>query len=508
MVGNDELRSVRIEVDDALAGAEAPSVLGQPTGGPKWPVIIGVLALLAIGLAFVVLRPESNQAADGTERVAPTTTTAPAATTEPPSEPATSEPASRAPEIVVADAIVPVLGDALIATQTNLVTKPIRVVETDTGFLALHLRSAAAGPSLLSSDDGVSWTPVATSIESPEGLDLNSLVSSDLIAMPNQLALLAFTLDEPEGSNEVFFSSDGVEWTAVDTSAVRAQGQDVVTATDTSLITTESRGDAVTEILTEILSSPIDGAISECLARITSSDPGELVSFRSVDLVDQSETHFGSPDSIWNLGSRVEVLSGGRLGFFDTGSTSGLCEGAPELPDDQAPAIVVLEADGETERVFELPVEGRPSVQILGETDFGTDDPAQLLVLFDGALWALNPALGEWTFFVDGLSDRLALSESGNRIYMLGRSFVTIFELDAAASGEPTAVTRRARIQTSETRDDVLFEETEVVFADDGLLFAVEPGGQLWLLEPPLVPGERDREPARDQGGVGISRVR
>ena len=74
-MSEDQLRSVRVEVDGASDPTVAVPDLGDPErNASRWLILLVMVLMVAVGAALVVLSPESNEAADGTERLAPTAT--------------------------------------------------------------------------------------------------------------------------------------------------------------------------------------------------------------------------------------------------------------------------------------------------------------------------------------------------------------------------------------------------------------------------------------------------
>ena len=73
---DDGFTSVRVELDGAPHGdLEIPEMESQPTRGAALSAIAGLIVVIALGLVLFGLSPDDDEAADGTLREAPSTTT-------------------------------------------------------------------------------------------------------------------------------------------------------------------------------------------------------------------------------------------------------------------------------------------------------------------------------------------------------------------------------------------------------------------------------------------------
>ena len=216
MTSNDDLRSVRIEVEGAIApvDADAPELdVVVPAATPKWVAALALLVVAAVGAALVVLQPDRDETADD----------------QAPSEPAIVEDVNDGSddqtEIVSADEdgadeVRVIERGALTPVNLNLEWSADSIVASDEGFLALQGDvSAGATPPMFRSVDGREWVRSDTSVVLPDGsevlpdgdgrlFDWSALSRTDvgfaIVARP----LNGFT-------TSVFTSEDGSTWQEV-----------------------------------------------------------------------------------------------------------------------------------------------------------------------------------------------------------------------------------------------------------------------------------------------------
>lgn len=197
--------SIRVELtktDGQDSDALAPASGQRPEGkGALVALAVGVAALIIV--AFIALRPEGGQAADGTERQAPTTTT------EAPTESTT----------VTTTAAPP-----LVAEVIDLDLAIREVVNAPLGYVAVQGTTAPRGaPPILRSIDGVDWTAVDAAVLESDEFDLLRSRFAAFIGLEATDA--GFTilrvrqqLAEPGRTDTGFFivdriaSADGVSW--------------------------------------------------------------------------------------------------------------------------------------------------------------------------------------------------------------------------------------------------------------------------------------------------------
>ena len=516
MTDDDELRSVRIEVeDDAGSLPDAPGIAQSSSGSHKW---IAGLVMLAVGVigAFLLLRPAADEAADGTARLAPTTTIAPPAETTTTESPPETEP----PQAVLAAV------EVISASLTELEQRPVDIVQTSDGYLALLPSESVERPALLRSDDGLAWTQLETSVSNPRGVALEFLTPTELSTSSGQLSLLARPLGDTDISPEILVSTSGSEWEVLDSSVIQAQGQEPLTLTDDSLITIETVGGPLDDVFEAHTDLVVDEAgicgvagqseftelqvlgcdssfvvldesniVSEfeattvlrCFASLSRQSRGVLATFRGLDVPGETISPFGLEDQAINfsLDFGMTTLASGGLAVYDVGLTGNAsCE---EIlgTDARAPSITILQPSNE--RVFQLPF-GALFVDILGESQALAEEDPYLLVSLDWNLWVLNTTSGEWTQLtntgLEGTNLRpVFTSDSGSRAYVLNSGLLTVIELDESTTGVFEGTRRSAPIETVGPSSVSELAREDVVFASDDAIFVDGLNG-LWLLEP------------------------
>ena len=165
-MANSDLRSVRIEV-----GTVSESVTGapEPVDDPsfsRWLLVVGLVAVAVLALAVVFARPEGDQAADGTERLAPTTTIP--ELSEPGVEDETTT--TSEPEEGLIEPATILVDDPVTSVRVESPRRIDQIVSINDGFLALPDVQSSEVPQVLGSIDGLDWVEVETSRidETPE----------------------------------------------------------------------------------------------------------------------------------------------------------------------------------------------------------------------------------------------------------------------------------------------------------------------------------------------------
>ena len=195
--------SVRVDFGDGSSAPETPAEAPDGSGPPIW--LIGVAALVLIGVVFLLLRPAENEAADGTIREAPTTTVvAEVESTE-------SIEQEEAPDLAFPDSAV------LIPTPIDSELIPTSIIEDEVGFLGL-VSGTSTAPTIVRSIDGESWRTVETTATSA-GIDTEiERRWTQLKSFQGQLQVFGSGLatDPVVFKNDVFVSPDGASWAQVE----------------------------------------------------------------------------------------------------------------------------------------------------------------------------------------------------------------------------------------------------------------------------------------------------
>ena len=213
MGGEDQSRSVRIEVElDNGVATDAPDVL-SPSGPPRWPIIAGLVLVVVLAGAFLTLRPTGDQAADGTQRIAPAPTTVPPPTTTPATT-TTTVPVEEPLEVASALAAVEELGAETAPLRIEGARFLSQIVSTEGGFIALPRALPSETPLLLGSVDGLTWVEIETTRQRPD--DAPELVEwFQLLPAPSGLALVG-SQSTNTAVLEVATSESGAVWRTVE----------------------------------------------------------------------------------------------------------------------------------------------------------------------------------------------------------------------------------------------------------------------------------------------------
>lgn len=530
-----ELRTVRVEVLGAPdGGLEIPEVSARSSGGSRWPHVLGVLILFGLGAILFGLRPEGEQAADGTQREAPPTTIANAPVPAEPSgqiDAADEQSLSNFDETPSqqsgVDSVVLSLADlgAPIATTVSdleavrSVESSIHLIERERGFLALARSASLAEP------DGrvgpISWRPVdATRRSNVSSIDLPRFWSRGLVQLGGQMMVLADRWESGDIARTLV-SEEGLDWFAWDSSFAPGDDQEALLLLDGVMVTVERGRETV--------------------------DGGTCSVFRAIDLDTGTITGLGqnvepglSGIPTWELSidAKYEVLRSGGFTFHHRGGEGN--EGCGDSPEGSAlsqPAVVVLQpaADGGdgsasgTELLFPLPISAT-SVEVLGETRTFEDRVPYLIIVLDGQLWSVNMIWGEWTQLAVGDAvtgsegggvgaGEYALSETGDRIYQFSETGIVVFDQLVSTDLRLSGTRRSFPLESS---DPFSFPEVgAVVYADDDLMLLSDFVGRLWAID---LPAPLEFEPegfdqdlggpdvggpdfgGQDFGGVGLAR--
>lgn len=533
-MANSDLRSVRIEV-----GTVSESVTGapEPFDNPsfsRWPLVVGLVAVAVLALAVVFARPEGDQAADGTERLAPTTTIPEL------SEPGVEDGATTTsePEEGLIEPATILVDDPVASVRVESPRRIDQIVSINDGFLALPDVQSSEVPQVLGSIDGLDWVEVETSRidETPESgtpFDWFSLLAGE-----GGLTMLG-SPDPGAGQLEVFTSQDGVLWQPL-------EGLGPVTDIDRRVVPVVVGPDSIVGLelfdslelgpLSSQLIEPrepgvcsayqagaVEFTLSECADFSVSRNRGSFEApnatavecaavkadggtpgFGLID-IDLSTSASGQdpiegPTVFFAAGDffpRSTDLGGGRIGVLDVGNDDVvLCDGPATLRSRGAGVVVV---DAEADRTFGYPapdalvsdVENRFDNQVLGEVHL-TNDRSHLVVAIGGAMWAIDTLSGEWTVLTERLDDlgfqapfnpKFAASSSGDRFYRVANNSVAVFELSIDEDGVPRATTTIAPLAT-DSAEAVISGFGSIMHATDEVMFYTD-GITVWHLELP-----------------------
>ncbi len=556
--GAVENRAVRVEVlgapDDGL---EIPEVTAQSSGGSTLPAVLGLLILFGLGVILFGLRPEADQAADGTQREAPATTVPDVGVEE-----------DGAEEDGVADSRSTLVdepnpGDAGIAVTGRVVFDHnlIRhVVSLERGFLG-SFALVVDTPQFALSIDGSTWTPTLSSVDSPEDLDLSTYRVVDVSYTDGQAVMVARNFDDtaPRGGQietQIFTSPNGVAWELIDTAQHQAERRVPRLLIDDLIVATVDHGRPIDDLVrqhtdlaleddslcgmfrtpggdpqfelfscrgngsflldeTNIVSEVSADAVLGCVSAISPQQTGTRTTFSMIDSAQGTISPFGSGDNDWFLGPNqfpdLFSLSNGRVGFYDIGSRGArACSGIVDTGPVRDQSIVILDAATGSETVFPLPID-EVGVRMVGETRTFGDSLPFVLVEIDANLWALHPTSGRWSqltgLSTDDAAQFFVVSDSGDRAFQLVGTELRMFDFDAV--GDVLFAARQDIPVTTPNGEIVLsFETRNVLFASSDLLLVTNDANQLWRIDvtPADVVDQRGFGP--DSAGVGSARRR
>ena len=538
----DDLASVRIELDGGGASPDAPQV-EAPSGGPAtWVLGLGVLVLVAVVGAFIGLRPSGDEAADGTERVAP-------GTTIPTSE---ADDAGDPNEVL---AVIEVI-DRGQANRAEVSRQAINrlpfdwIVPTSDGFLGLPGFASLAGaltqgtvadvvaPPLFSSPDGMEWEPVEVTVLAEGSPNVQSYRWSRLSRIDSGYAVVGSILNT--GLVDLFLSPDGVTWERVESFGAAGGIEEAVLPISVD-------GDTITQV--EF--SDANDVLVQALAEHTSIDLGSIgvcgafglaealrvvdCAFNSLPLGAQEVTSQIDPDQVLRCissigrlsfggafvrssvvgrdGGEAELVEGGSslrsadpvavaagsVAFIDIGQPNNVtqfldpdaCEGVVQLPGTTPGAVVVIDPVSRAVQRIPFPNGLLPAFEpprLVGEVSSVSTSSGgrrHLLVAFElDGLWAVDIETEEWTM-LDDQADPLqaaqfVVSESGRRAYWLAEQTLTAYDFDFGDDGV-------TRVQSTEVpiADDVVLDGLDrIIYADDEELFFVDVDG-FWQIDVP-----------------------
>ena len=462
---DDDVPSVRVEVDGASAPIlDVPELRGPSTGPSRWPVVLVVLLVAAIGGALVLLSPDSGESADGTERAAPTTAAPP--TTAPASEAVGENSAAAAESAAFPRASAPLqLDDPLLLVEADAASELSQIIEVDDRFLSLASSQLRGSPQILQSADGLVWDELETTLETTSGSEPALVDWIELFATNDGLALVG----APEAQNfrtVLALSDDAVAWALNDAETISpgvpgtfaGLGQPLFVEGD-SLVRLRIVEQPIEQILrgfTDVDLAPGSGIcgvfrtpsadrqfelfpctnrdsvlvdastvldqwdpelVLDCVADLSTRQIGVSVVFSQAELAGPGILTLGQESSQWTptdvpvpLGASASGSdSPVEIAFVDVGVDEAEdCARFIAVEEPRGPALVVLAADGD-ERLVPLPFEvdngtgprSIGAVNIIGATAEFEDGSSHILVAFDEQLWSLNTELLTWSLLYD-----------------------------------------------------------------------------------------------------------
>ena len=567
----NDLRSVRIEVEGESEPILDVAETTLPTrGSSRWPIVLIVALIAALGAVLVLLSPDGDDAADGSQRTAPTSTTTPAPdTAETQGEDTTEE----RPPPSVEEAVIPVtppnrLDDVLIPTEVESASTLGQIIEINDGYLALAADQTRSAPQILSSPDGLVWAEIDSTISSPSGRDVGVTSWRGLIAGEDRFELIGVAQDAEVFRTELASSSDAATWTVLDdslSSVLEPFGQPIGVRDD-SVVAVGFRPQPIEVVLNELTDVEVGGLgvcrvlrapgdeqqftlfsctgpesallnagnvlagndpdrVLDCIASLGNQVGGISVAFVDVGRTDQAVRPIGREESTWSPIALPTLLESGAVSFVDTGvRESPSCQDVIDLDPARDPSVVILDADTGEETVVALPVEldnGNGSgsifgVEILGEARGSEDGSVHVLVRIDEQVWALRVSGSDWSLVYDTSGagqvlrlGGLTLSTSGNRLYQPSVEGLRIIELEQDSFGALGGrVTVAALAPPVNFSTDGFLSSNANVATDDRLILTDGVGQNVWSIDLPPPTLESPPGFREDLGGTGLARGR
>ena len=543
MSSDDELASVRVEVGDGGVSPEAPQVATPSGGPPKWVFGLGVVVLVAVVLAFVFLRPSDDVAADGSERVTPTTTI--------PVEDLADEVAAEESE--TADSTDP--SAALVeAVAIDGHDGFFQIVEADIGFLALGSDFGSLTPPLWRSVNGVDWIEVESRLA---GLDATEPTGANsdtfntfwfgLLATDSGFLVSGDVPSLGEDGFSTFESTNGVDWALVDEAGPPRDAEFFFRIAGTSefVTYTEFLGELdVVQVVEEHTSLDLDGMtvcgaflnrneeveISGCLDGVVMLTRDDVVSPLPPERILECVSSLGERNQVISRSVRVDQQTGAAEVYPDSqapwtffvgqvvradgtiasvdfrGSDAGdfiggsgesasiACEDVIDLGEPTAEAAVLI-LDPETLTTTRVPLTADvdlpqlPQFAINAVGEVVSPNGEWLIISVGADLWAVDVESGDWVQLASdpstGFGDSAAgfvLSASGERAYRVDGD-ITILEIAVDSDGMISAT---EIVEPIDTGGPEVLEFGDLPFATDDVVFFLEFGtsGQtLWSID-------------------------
>ncbi len=535
---DDESASVRIDLESTAAPVpDAPSVTSASNNGVI--LLLGAVVLLVVGIAFFILRPEGNAAADGTIREAPTTTIdapAPGGDLDDPAQATAAE----APELVFPDEAT------LVPTLINSPETPTSIVSADFGFIGL-VRGRSLTPTIVRSVDGQDWRVVETTASS---LGTDNLVERQWFRLTNeggQLQVFGSGVVGDPGvfKNDVFASDNGAMWEQVE--GVGSLGGPAlpelpaVVGDDGYISTGFGKAEVVDRFLNDHTNLPLDTAggcfltntapetadgqvsliVRDCLSGeqefvldgsvVESSFSADVVlgcasalAFLNFDnaLISQEIGGDQQRTVLDNfIGGIPTPLRGGGVALVDVGVSVlqdvERCNGLAQVSSGSEAAVLIANS-ALTESVrWPFPEEAPQSDPVFPSLVVGDvvrpDFADRLLVDHQNVLWELNLETGVWNDIVPLLinptplnarENILAMADSANVLYIVTGETLAIFDFDTQAGDDSSENRLFPDVSVLSIESPASsFDPTAVLYADDDAIF-VRSGDDVWLVPP------------------------
>ena len=539
MKADDELRSVRIEVESTGGVAPDVPVAIAPEAPSRWPALVGVLVLALLGVAFVALRPASDEAADGTvrEQPAPATTSAP--TTEVPS---TSLPV---PATIVLDSFdgeTLFVDEPLMAIQVVSPRRIEQIAGVGDGFVALADVEPTVAPQLLASFDGINWFEIETQrfgedVAVAEPADWFSIIETD-----EGLAILGSSVAE-SGRLDVLTSDFGQGWrdleglgpvededrrvVPVAIAGDRIVALELFDALELETFLGQNPEVRVPRVCSGLAAGPTEFSLSNCpqfgidadsfapVPEVVREPDCAALTADAADTANAATPGFSllqlELDSATD-GTAIELpsasfvngdffptftdLGSGRVAVFDGGNEAfRRCDGSGVFERRQ-PGVALVDVQQNRTFRYAAPDEVAGDIpaldrQILGEVQL-LPDRSHLVLSIRGTLWAIDTMSGRWTRLTDTVDDlgpeapfapRFAATSAGDRFLRIANGSLAIFELIANEDATIRATATVVPI-SADAAEFVTAGFGTFLHATDELIFYTD-GITVWRLEIP-----------------------
>lgn len=461
MATNDDLRSVRVEVEtiENLDPTETAPVVAANQSAGRGPMLVVVIVLGGLLAALVWLNSGADAAAvdePSAEEVAEIEERDPPETADDVDDVA-SQPGAEITIVAIPDSS----SASLDVQPTDLAAFPNPILFN--GEILSHNDSQAlrSTPPVLVSADGELLRDLETSVLVDGSQNSVDYFWSAVWSVGDGLAASATDAD---GVRSSFVSRDGREWVRVgfpaDGETNRWFFEPRALANDTVVGLTLSSSDALAAFVEEhTTAEDVEGACFIGSRAVLSCDESTEWPFTeaTIDSPAGSEAVFSCLNLLSVLGPRFSLttvslgdapldgldqriyigadlplsLSGGRMAGIDTlnffGDTTA-CDGLASIEQVDPARFYVFEPLEQTVQRAELhPALNPESTELIGEIAVGTSSYFLFLYAFD--LWALELASGQWSIIDDiATAPQYVLSESGQRGYFFDQNDLHILD--------------------------------------------------------------------------------
>ena len=455
---HDVSQTVGFEVDggpDSML--EAPEIGTARRSVSKWPITLIAVLLAGLAALFLLSRGSDSETVE-------------------PSLDASVEDFVGIDQTQNAGVLSLPMTDPIVPVEASSPLRVGRLIESDDGFIALSDGSLESGertatsqaPELLRSADGLVWEQIETTLRPPDGRELGDVRWTQPSVTSDGFGLIGIVDGDPLRT-EFASSPQGQSWTVLAEPGLPDpfdQELTIVAAHDDTIVATLVRQDAL-------------ACEDDVTARPTPAS--ELI---EIDQANRTVRTLAGGNT-WSLLGAPAPLSGGGFAFIDLGVVEeGVC---------RPPGIVVLNAENDTEEVFEIPFSLDNDrffpARILGESGVVTEEGPNLLVSTVGQLWSLNIAQASWELLSEPADSHgvefgsLTLATGRTRVYQPTSEGLLLIELQVAGDGGLRTSPRVAPLDAPDDFSILGFTQSTILHAGDEQVLLSDVFARLWTID-------------------------